>query len=112
VSLIEIEVFEEHCSAEQKLTLRLLRLILNNQEKIMSQLDDLNTLLDGISSTLSTVATDAQSIETEVAALQAANPGVDLTGVLAKAQAIQSGLSAVDAGLKAAAPAPTPAPAV
>jgi hypothetical protein len=109
VSLIEIEIFEEHCSKAEKVTLRLLRLILNNQEKIMSQLDDLNTLLDGISSTLSTVAADAQTIESDLAALQAVNPGIDLTGVLAKAQAIQLGLSALDDGLKAAAAPPTTA---
>lgn len=114
MSVIEVDLFEEHCSTVEKEILRLLRLsvnnqqqILQNQEKIMSQLDTLNAALDGISSTLTTVATDAQTIESDLAALQSANPAVDLSGVIAKAQAIQSGLSKVDAGLKAAAPPET-----
>jgi hypothetical protein len=110
VSLIEIEVFEEHCSAAEKVTLRLLRLIFNNQEKIMSQLDDLNTVLADIQATVSGIATDAQTLEDALAALQASNPGVDLSGPLATAQAINASLSAVDTGLKAAVPTATSEP--
>lgn len=95
MALIEIDVFEEHCSKAEKETLRLLRLILNNHENIMSQIDDLNTALAGIQTTVTGLAADAQTLEDALTAAIAANPGVDLSGPLATAQAINASLSSV-----------------
>src|SRR5580698_2873564 len=76
------------------------------QEKFMADIDVLNGLLDTISTTLTSVAADSSAIESELNALQTANPSVDLSGVIAKAQAISAGLTTVDTGLKAAAAPP------
>lgn len=45
MSLIEIEVFEEHCSAAEKETLRLLRLSLQKQEELESEVRETKQLV-------------------------------------------------------------------
>lgn len=61
----------------------------------MAAIDDLSAALDSISTEVDKIATETQELVTE---LQNANqnPAVDLTGVIAKAQAIQAKLQAVD----------------
>lgn len=64
-------------------------------EKIMADIDTLNSALDAISTELDKVSTEQQTLITE---LQNANqnPSVDLTSAIAKAQAIQAKLTAID----------------
>jgi selenocysteine lyase/cysteine desulfurase len=80
--------------------------ILDNQEKIMSQLDDLNALVTSLQSDVTGVQAD---VATVIALLQAVQvPGVDLTDALAKLGAIHTALGAVDANLKAVEPVVVP----
>lgn len=69
--------------------------IIRTQENIMAAIDDLNTALDSISTEIDKVGTEVQTLITE---LQIANqnPAVDLSGAIAKAQAIQAKLTAID----------------
>jgi septation ring formation regulator EzrA len=72
-----------------------LNLILHNQRRIMADIDTLSTALDSISTEVDKIATEQQTLIDE---LQAANqsPAVDLSGVIAKAQSIQTRLQAID----------------
>lgn len=83
-----------------------------NHEDEMAQIDDLNTALDTISTEIAKISTDVTNLVAELQAAQN-NPGTDLSGAIAKAQAIESSLTAVDALVPAAPVAPTTdAPAV
>jgi uncharacterized membrane-anchored protein YhcB (DUF1043 family) len=77
-------------------------------EEIMAQLDDLNSALDSISTEIDKVSTDTTSLLAELKALEG-QTAPDLSGVIAKAQAIQAKLTAVDE-LFPESPAPAPAP--
>jgi len=61
-------------------------------ERVMSDLDTLNSKLDAVSATVAAVATDLADTAAALKALQGqVNP--DLSGVIAKVDAIQSALS-------------------
>jgi hypothetical protein len=84
----------------ERIIAELLVLIVKNQEKMMAQIDDLTAAL-------ATATTDTQKLITDVgtkiaaltaqlAAAQAANPGVDLTAAIASANAIDALVKAAD----------------
>lgn len=83
---------------------KLLRTIINNQEKTMSQFDDLNTQV-------ASVVADEASIKTDIAKvlelLTAGQP--DLSGAIALLQTLHTSLQADDSSLVASeTPATTP----
>lgn len=84
-----------------------LRSLHHKVNRIMAQIDDLTAALAQATTDFNTFAADVTSkvadLQAQIAALQAANPGVDLSGVLASAQAL-------DAAIVAATPAVAPAP--
>ena len=101
--------------------------IQQQQEKILSELTDLQTavaqtgtLVSSISADLSALSTRIQSqldaLNAEIATLKNQNPGVDASAVEAQAVALQGSnttLASVASQMEAAfpAPAPTPTPA-
>lgn len=100
----------EECRHESSHTHHLLHHVLHNQEKIMAQIDELNTVLADIQTTLGDVAAKAATIEQDLINAQN-NTGVDLSGPIATAQAIATQLKAVDEGITSAVVPPAP-PAV
>lgn len=78
------------------------------KEKTMADIDTLSTALDSISTEIDKISAETSTL---VAELQAANqsPAVDLSAVIAKAQAIEAKLQAVD-DLVPDAPVTEPAP--
>lgn len=67
-------------------------------ERIMTQLSDVTNALATLAAD---VTAETAAVQAEIAAIQAANPTVDLSGVLTSIQNI-------DAAVKAATPAPAP----
>jgi t-SNARE complex subunit (syntaxin) len=91
---------------QRRVTLETLDRKLN---KIMAQIDDLNTALSGIASDVAQVATDHANLLTELSTAQAAATAgqpVDLTAAIAQATAIKTSLDAIASTAAAAAPAP------
>lgn len=77
---------------------------LSRQGTIMAQIDDLQAALNTISTQADTLQTDFTNLETELTNLQNTTPPeVDLSGVIAQAQAISTKLGAI---ADAANPAP------
>lgn len=66
------------------------------ENRIMAQIDDLNTALDSVSAKLDTLKTDVDSVLAELRE-ENQNPAVDLTSVIAKVQAISGKLDTVTA---------------
>lgn len=74
-----------------------------NLRKIMSQQDDLNTDVTALEASVAAINTAVTAVAAEIAALQAANPGVDLTGLNQAVTDLQTATSAVQ-GLEPPAP--------
>ncbi len=70
----------------------------------MSQLDDLNTALDSVSTEIDKISTEVSALVAELQTINQ-NPAVDLSGAIAKAQAIEAKLTAVDGLFPPATPA-------
>ena len=89
------------------LILKTLKHLMNQQEKIMAQIDDLNTAIDAVSGDVASVASDV----TEVLQLlkNAQGTSADLSPAIAKLAAVKTALDTVDANLKAVEPAAPPA---
>jgi hypothetical protein len=94
VALIEIDVFEEHCSKAEKETLRLLRLIVSDLQQILQNQEiqmstppvtrqQLNDALDQLGTTMATSFAD---LEAKIAAGQVTTPE-DFSVELAKVKA-------------------------
>jgi hypothetical protein len=75
-----------------------LRLVNLKLEKIMAQIDDLNAALakatTDTQTLISGVAAEVASLQAQLAALQSANPAVDLTAAIASVNNIDSLVSA------------------
>lgn len=110
MSLIEIEVFEEHCSKAEKETLRLLRLILQNQEKEMTtqqQFDDALTSLIAAEAARDAAVTAALN---DLIAKVAAGNTTNLDAELAQVLTLQTSAAAITATATADDPGPTTVP--
>lgn len=79
------------------LALLLFHRILSSKEHktIMAAIDDLNTALDAIATEVEKISGETTELVAELKELNE-NPEVDLSGPIAKAQAIQAKLQAVD----------------
>jgi hypothetical protein len=76
--------------------------IIRNQEKIMAQIDDLNTAIAGVSTEIDAIAADV----TTVLGLLKATTGTDLSVPIAALAAISTRLAGIDTSLKAVEPTP------
>lgn len=93
----------------EKIIAELLLLIARQQEKTMSQLDDLTAAVAQATTDFQTYQTDVTAkltdLQAQIAALQAANPAVDLTGVTAAVTALDGAIKGADSAVTPAAPA-------
>lgn len=79
--------------------------IVERLDEIMSQLDDLNTALGRIATDADAQLAKTKELADELTALQNSTPPeVDLSGVIAKANAIADGLEGISAAAAPAAP--------
>ncbi len=90
------------------LILKTLKRILNQQEKQMAQIDDLNTAIDTLTADIADVGTNVGDVLTLLKAAQSGGTPVDLTAAIEKLTAADASLKTVDASLKAVEPPVTP----
>lgn len=86
---------------------RLLERVLDNQEQIMATQAEVDAVTAEIGLDVNGLVTSTQAIKDEIAAIQAANPAVDLSGLQAAVASLDSAAGGV-AGIATPAPAPAP----
>lgn len=86
------------CSSERLERIeRLLHNLNRKADKIVSQQDDLNADVASIEAGVTALSDAATNIQAEIAALQAANPALDLTGLNTAVADLGNAVSAVSA---------------
>jgi hypothetical protein len=110
VSLIEIEVFEEHCSAADKTILRLLRLILQNQETEMTTQEQFDAALTALIAAEAARDAAVTAALTDLIAKVAAGNTTNLDAELAQVLTLQTNAASITATATADDPGPTTVP--
>jgi hypothetical protein len=110
VSLIEIDIFEEHCSKAEKETLRLLRLIFINQEKMMTTQEQFDAALTSLIAAEAARDAAVTSALNDLIAKVAAGNTTNLDAELAQILTLQTNAAAITATATADDPGPTTVP--
>ena len=102
-----LDIFEEHCSSAEKETLKLLRLILENQEKQMTTQEQFDAALQALIAAEATRDAAVTQALTDLLAKVTAGTTVDMTTELNQVLALQQAAAAITQTATADDPGPT-----
>lgn len=109
-------IFSGQLRRDNQTILAGLNVLIHQGEKLMAQIDDLNTAVAELTAKVSAIAADGAKVDADVTALLATiaanptQPAVDLTAAIQAIQAQTASLASVDTGLVAADASANPAP--